>query len=119
MKQKLNILEYFPRFYNLANPSGKDEIEIFPIDKEIWPNLFEASVNGVYIKEDNVEHRHISHLLEKQVVDRFDINPKEEMRRVIRNEYSTEMTWEVDGQMFDITFSYDKSGKVLKETFNN
>ena len=48
MAKKLNVLEYLPNFYKISRPNGKNQIDVFTIDKENTPNLFEASINGVY-----------------------------------------------------------------------
>ena len=117
MKSKLNVIEYLPNFYKIARPDKKDEIEIFPIDKKIWPDLFEASINGVYVKEDSVKNRRLSHTLERKFLQQFGVNPQTEIRRVVREETSTEMTWEADGEMFSLYFSYDEDGNVLREFF--
>jgi hypothetical protein len=119
MKLKLNVIEYLPNFYKISRLDGKNEIEIFPIDKKIWPNLFEASINGVYVKEDSVKNRRLSHTIERKFLQQFGVNPQTEIRRVVREETSTEMTWEADGEIFSLYFSYDDDGKVLREYFRD
>ena len=119
MAKKLNVLEYLPNFYKISRPDGRDRIEVFPNDKKIWPNLFEASINGVYVKEDSVKNKRHSHQIERDFIKQFGVNPETEIRRVVREETSTELTWEVDGEMFNLYFSYDEDGKVLREYFRD
>ena len=119
MKSKINVIEYLPNFYKISRPDGKNEIDVFPIDKKIWPNLFEASINGVYVKEDSVKNRRLSHTLERKFIQQFDVDPQTEIRRVVREESSTELTWETGGEMFSLYFVYDEDGKVLREFFRD
>ena len=119
MAKKINVLEYLPNFYKISKPNGKNEIDVFPIDKEISPNLFEASINGVYVKEDGVKNRALSHALERKFIQEFGVNPQTEIRRVVREESSTELSWEADNEMFNLYFSYDDDGKVLREYFRD
>ena len=119
MKSKINVIKYLPNFYKISRPDGKNEIDVFPIDKENSPNLFEASINGVYVKEDGVKNRGLSHTLERKFLQQFDVNPQTEIRRVVREESSTELTWEIDSEMFSLYFSYDEDGKVLREFFRD
>ena len=119
MAKKLNVLEYLPNFYKISRPNGKNQIDVFPIDKENTPNLFEASINGVYVKEDSVKNRGLSHELERKFLKQFDVDPQTEIRRVVREESSTELTWEIDSEMFSLYFSYDEKGNVLREFFRD
>ena len=52
-------------------------------------------------------------------MQQFDVNPQTEIRRVVREESSTELTWEIDSEMFSLYFSYDEDGKVLREFFRD
>ena len=119
MKSKINVIKYLPNFYKISRPDGKNQIDVFPIDKENTPNLFEASINGVYVKEDSVKNRGLSHGLERKFLKQFDVDPQTEIRRVVREESSTELTWEIDSEMFSLYFSYDEKGNVLREFFRD